>query len=322
MANLIRLKQERFVPDRDLILALTADEEGGDSNGVLWLLANHRDLIDAELAINEGGGGVARSGKYLVVEVQAAEKVYQDFRLEVHNGGGHSSLPIRNNAIARLAAGLTRLGAFEFPVRLTDTTRAYFERSAIVQADAQTAKDMRSAAKGTDQRAAARLAAASPYFNAMMRTTCVPTRLEGGHANNALPQLAAAILNCRLLPGDSPDEVRRRLVEVVADPQISVTFVGTATPSNPAPLVPELMETVDTLTRSMFPGVVVVPVMSTGATDGLYLRNAGIPTFGVDATFADLDDVRAHGRDERVGVKQYFEGLEFQYRLIKMLSVH
>src|SRR5206468_2562795 len=241
---------------------------------------------------------------------------------EVHNGGGHSSLPIRNNAIARLAAGLTRLGAFEFPVRLTDTTRAYFERSAIVQADAQTAKDMRSAAKGTDQRAAARLAAASPYFNAMMRTTCVPTRLEGGHANNALPQLAAAILNCRLLPGDSPDEVRRRLVEVVADPQISVTFVGTATPSNPAPLVPELMETVDTLTRSMFPGVVVVPVMSTGATDGLYLRNAGIPTFGVDATFADLDDVRAHGRDERVGVKQYFEGLEFQYRLIKMLSVH
>ncbi|PYR49734.1 MAG: peptidase M20 [Acidobacteria bacterium] len=322
MANLIRLKQERFVPDRDLILALTADEEGGDSNGVLWLLANHRDLIDAELAINEGGGGVARSGKYLVVEVQAAEKVYQDFRLEVHNGGGHSSLPIRNNAIARLAAGLTRLGAFEFPVRLTDTTRAYFERSAIVQADAQTAKDMRSAAKGTDQRAAARLAAASPYFNAMMRTTCVPTRLEGGHANNALPQLAAAILNCRLLPGDSPDEVRRRLVEVVADPQISVTFVGTATPSNPAPLVPELMETVDTMTRSMFPGVVVVPVMSTGATDGLYLRNAGIPTFGVDATFADLDDVRAHGRDERVGVKQYFEGLEFQYRLIKMLSVH
>jgi acetylornithine deacetylase/succinyl-diaminopimelate desuccinylase-like protein len=322
VANLIRLKQEHFIPDRDLILALTADEEGGDSNGVLWLLAQHRALIDAEFAINEGGGGVARSGKYLVIEVQSAEKVYQDFRLEVHNGGGHSSLPIRNNAIARLAAGLTRLSAFEFPVRVTETTRVYFERSAIVQADAQTAKDMRAVAKGTDQRAAVRLAAASPYFNAMMRTTCVPTRLEGGHANNALPQLAAAIVNCRLLPGDAPEEIRRKLVEVVADPQISVALVGTATPSNPATLVPELLDAVEALTRSMFPGVVVVPVMSTGATDGLYLRNAGIPTFGIDATFADLDDVRAHGRDERVGVKQFFEGLEFQYRLIKLLSEH
>ncbi len=322
VANLVRLKQEHFTPDRDLILALTADEEGGDFNGVTWLLDSHRALVDAEFAINEGGGGVARSGRNLVVEVQAAEKVYQDFRLEIHNGGGHSSLPVRNNAIARLAAGLTRLAAFEFPVRLTDITRAYFERSATVQADAQTAKDMRAVAKTTDMRAAARLAAASPYFNAMMRTTCVPTRLEAGHANNALPQLASAIVNCRLLPGEGAEEVRRRLLEIVADPQVAVTFVGSATPSNPAALLPELIESVETLTRSMFPGVVVVPVMSTGATDGLYLRNAGIPTFGVDATFADIDDVRAHGRDERVGVKQYFEGLEFQYRLIKMLSSH
>jgi acetylornithine deacetylase/succinyl-diaminopimelate desuccinylase-like protein len=322
VANLIRLKQELFTPDRDLILALTADEEGGDFNGVTWLLDSHRPLVDAEFAINEGGGGVARSGRNLVVEVQAAEKVYQDFRLEIHNGGGHSSLPVRNNAIARLAAGLTRLAAFEFPVRLTDITRAYFERSATVQADPQTAKDMRAVAKTTDVRAAARLAAASPYFNAMMRTTCVPTRLEAGHANNALPQLASAIVNCRLLPGEGAEEVRRRLLEIVADTQVAVTFVGTATPSNPAALLPELIESVETLTRSMFPGVVVVPVMSTGATDGLYLRNAGIPTFGVDATFADIDDVRAHGRDERVGVKQYFEGLEFQYRLIKMLSSH
>jgi acetylornithine deacetylase/succinyl-diaminopimelate desuccinylase-like protein len=322
VANLIRLKQEQFASDRDLILALTADEEGGDSNGVIWLLEHHRPLIDAEFAINEGGGGVARNGKYLVIEVQAAEKVYQDFKLEIHNGGGHSSLPVKNNAISRLAAGLHRLAGFEFPVKLTDTTRGYFERSAAVQADVQTARDMRSVAKTTDSRAAARLAAASPYFNAMMRTTCVPTRLEAGHANNALPQVALAIVNCRLIPGDEADEVRRKLVEVLADSQITVGFVGSATPSSPAPLFPELMEAVESLTRSMFPGVVVVPVMSTGATDGLYLRNAGIPTYGVDATFADIDDVRAHGRDERVGVKQYFEGLEFQYRLLKRLAAH
>jgi acetylornithine deacetylase/succinyl-diaminopimelate desuccinylase-like protein len=320
VATLMRLKQEQFASDRDLILALTADEEGGDSNGVVWLLEKHRKLIDAEFAINEGGGGVARNGKYLVIEVQAAEKVYQDFKLEIHNGGGHSSLPIKNNAISRLAAALSRLASFEFPVKLTDTTRVYFERSASVQADVQTARDMRSVAKTTDLRAAARLAAASPYFNAMMRTTCVPTRLDAGHANNALPQLATAIVNCRLIPGDEVDEVRRRLVDVLADPQITVSFVGSATPSNPAPLFPELMDAVESLTRSMFPGVVVVPVMSTGATDGLYLRNAGIPTYGVDATFSDIDDVRAHGRDERVGVKQYFEGLAFQYRLIKSLA--
>jgi acetylornithine deacetylase/succinyl-diaminopimelate desuccinylase-like protein len=154
----------------------------------------------------------------------------------------------------------------------------------------------------------------------MMRTTCVPTRLEGGHANNALPQLAAAVVNCRLLPGDDPEQVRRTIAEVMADPKIAVTLIGEATPSKPAEIRADVLSVVDALTRSMFPGVVVVPVMSTGATDGLYLRNAGIPTFGIDATFGDVDDVRAHGRDERVGVKQFYEGLEFQYRLIKALA--
>jgi len=321
VASLIRLKEEGFQPDRDVILALTADEEGGTFNGVEWLLKDHRDMIDAAVAINEGGNGVLKNGKYLVNEVQAAEKVYQDFRLEVKNTGGHSSLPVKDNAISHLAAGLARLGAFDFPIRLTDITRTYFERSAGVQADAKTAADMRALARTPpDMAAVGRLAASSPYFNAMMRTTCVATRLEGGHANNALPQLAAALVNCRLLPGDAPDAIRQQLVKILADAKVTVTAIDQANPSKPAILMPEVMTAVESITASMFPGVVVVPVMSTGATDGLFLRNAGIPTFGIDGTFGDIDDVRMHGRDERVGVKQYFEGLEFQYRLIKALS--
>jgi acetylornithine deacetylase/succinyl-diaminopimelate desuccinylase-like protein len=321
VANLIRLHEEHFTPNRDLILALTADEEGGKSNGVQWLLENKRDLIDAAYALNEGGGGIVRDGRYVVNEVQAAEKVYLDLRLEVRNVGGHSSLPVRDNAIARLAAGVTRLSGYDFPMRLTDITRAYFERSAAVQRDKELAADMRLVAgRAADMKAAARLAAFSPYFNAMMRTTCVPTRLEGGHANNALPQTAAAIVNCRLLPGDDADVVRERVRDVVGDRAIEVSFVDAATPSQPTTLIPEVMQAVEKITGEMFPGVVVVPAMSTGATDGLFLRNAGIPTFGVDGTFGDPDDVRAHGRDERIGVKQFYEGLEFQYRLLKVLA--
>ena len=321
VANFIRLKEERVTPDRDLILALTADEEGGSFNGVDWLLKNRRELIDAEFAINEGGGGNMRKGKYLTNEVQASEKVYQDFKLEVTNAGGHSSMPVRDNAISHLAEGLARLAALEFPVQLTDITRAYFERSAMVETDPAIAADMRALARATpDAAAAARLSAKLPYWNSMMRTTCVATRLAGGHANNALPQLATANVNCRILPGVTPESVRTRLVEVLANPRISVSFVGEAHPSAPAALRPDVMAAVEALTKEMFPGVIVVPVMSTGATDSLYLRNAGIPTFGIDGTFGDIDDVRAHGRDERVGVKQYFEGLEFQYRLIKALA--
>jgi acetylornithine deacetylase/succinyl-diaminopimelate desuccinylase-like protein len=321
VANLIRLKEEGFTPDRDLILALTADEEGGNFNGVDWLVKNHKDLIDAEFAINEGGGGTMSKGKYLTNEVQASEKVYQDFTLEVTNPGGHSSMPVKDNAIYRLAAGLSRLAAFEFPVELNDVTRQYFARSAAVETDTGVAADMRAVARPEpDSQAAARLSARLPYWNSMMRTTCVATRLAGGHANNALPQLATANVNCRILPGTSPDTIKAKLVEVLADPGIAVSFVGEAHPSAPAPLRPEVMSAVESLTKEMFPGVIVVPVMSTGATDGLYLRNAGIPTYGIDGTFGDIDDVRAHGRDERVGVKQYFDGLEFQYRLVKALS--
>jgi len=321
VANLIRLKEEGFKPQRDLILALTADEEGGTFNGVEWLVKNHKDLIDADFAINEGGGGNMRKGKYLTNEVQASEKVFQNFRLEVTNPGGHSSLPVKDNAIYHLADGLGRLGRFEFPVQLNEVTRAYFQRSADVQADPKTAADMRAAARETpDLAAAARLSAQVPYWNSMMRTTCVATMLAGGHATNALPQLASANVNCRILPGVSPASVKDKLVEVLADRKIDVSFVGDATPSKPSPLRADVMTLVESLTKEMFPGAVVVPVMSTGATDGLYLRNGEIPTYGIDGTFGDIDDVRAHGRDERVGVKQFFEGLEFQYRLIKALA--
>jgi acetylornithine deacetylase/succinyl-diaminopimelate desuccinylase-like protein len=321
VANLLRLKDEGFKPDRDIILALTADEEGGDFNGAEWLVKNHKDLIDAEFAINEGGGGNMRKGKYLSNEVQASEKVYQDFHLEVTNAGGHSSLPIKDNAIYHLAAGLARLSAFDFPVELNEVTRAYFARSADVETDPKLAADMRAVARpAPDLAAAARLSASLPYYNAMMRTTCVATKLLGGHATNALPQMASANVNCRILPGVSPAAVKAKLIEVLADPKITVAFVDEARPSKPSPLRPEIMTVVESLTKELYPGAVVIPVMSTGATDGVALRNGEIPTYGVGDVFGDMDDVRMHGKDERVGVKQYFEGLEFQYRLIKALA--
>ena len=321
VANLLRLKSEGFTPARDIILMLTADEEGGPENGVKWLIANHRPLIDAEFAINEGGGGVMRKGKYVTNEVQAAEKVYQDLRLEVRNSGGHSSMPVKDNAIYRLAAGLSRLQAFEFPAQLNEITRAYFTRAAPAQLDAQTRADMLAVAKEPmDKAAAARLSAGSAYFNSLLRTTCVATLLNGGHATNALPQLATANVNCRILPGVPVNAVVAELTKALADPGIQISLVDEATPSKPAVLRDDVMTATETIVKSMFPGVPVVPVMSTGATDGLFLRNAGIPTFGVDGLFDDIDDVRAHGRDERVGIKQFNEDLEFQYRLILALS--
>lgn len=320
-ANLIRLKQEGFTPDRDLILALTADEEGGRFNGVDWLVKNHKPLIDAELALNEGGSGQMKNGKYLINEVQASEKVYQDFRVESRNAGGHSSRPVRDNAIYHLADALARLERFDFPAHLSEVTRAYFDRMAAFQTDPTVAADMRAVARPMpDPQAVERLSASSAYYNALIRTTCVATRLEGGHANNALPQLAAANVNCRILPGEAPAAVKQQLERVFADPQVTVTFVDEATPSEPSPLTQAVMQPIESVTTAMWPGVIVVPMMATGATDGLYLRNAGIPTYGVESFFYEIDDNRAHGRDERIGVKQYFEGVEFEYRLIKALS--
>jgi acetylornithine deacetylase/succinyl-diaminopimelate desuccinylase-like protein len=321
VADLIRLKQEGYRPGHDLIVALTADEEGGSANGVEWLLQNRKDLIDAEFCLNtDGGGGELRKGVKVATELQTSEKVYLSFALEAKNSGGHSSLPIKDNAIYHLAQGLARLSAFDFPVRLNDTTRAFFERMAGIEKGPDAA-DMRAVA-GTppNEPAAARLSASSAYYNSLMRTTCVATRLEGGHADNALPQLARAIVNCRLLPGDSPEDVRATLVRVLADPAIAVTPVGAPRPSPASPLRPDVVRAVETVTGEIWPGVPVLPIMSTGATDGLYLRRAGIPVYGVSGLFDDIDDVRAHGRDERIAVWAYYDGLEFMYRLQKALA--
>jgi acetylornithine deacetylase/succinyl-diaminopimelate desuccinylase-like protein len=317
VANLIRLRREGFAPARDVILALTADEEGGDSNGVAWLLANHRDLVDADYCLTEGAGGEIHDGRYFVYDVGAAEKVYLDFWLEVRNRGGHSSLPTKDNAIYELADGLARLGRFDFPVRLNEVTRGFFDRTSRLQTG-QLAADMKSASTGAPTPDAVRRLSQSPYYNAMMRTTCVATRLEGGHADNALPQLARALVNCRILPEDSPAEIKATLARVLGS-RIAITQVGEPEPSPPSPLKPEVMRALDAQVSAMWPGVTVVPVMTTGASDGRILRKAGIPTYGI-GLWEDVNDVRAHGRDERIGVKQFDEEVEFLYRLVKTLA--
>jgi acetylornithine deacetylase/succinyl-diaminopimelate desuccinylase-like protein len=320
IANLIRYKQEGFVPARDIVVALTADEEGGDSNGVKWLLEHHRGLIDADYVLNEGGGGELKDGKAVAHGVQAAEKKYYSVALDVRNPGGHSSLPRKDNAIYQLAAALTKLAAFEFPVELNEITRSFFARMASLET-AQVAADMQAVAlPAPDQAAAARLAAKSPLFNSMMRSTCVATQLTGGHAENALPQQARAVVNCRLLPGADPRAVEQTLKQVVADEGIVFTTIWEPVASPASPLRPDLMAAVERHTTEMWPGAIVLPFMSTGATDGLYLRNAGIPTYGVEGMFTEANDVRAHGKDERVGIKAFYDAREFLYRLVKTLG--
>ena len=321
VANLIRWKQEGFRPDRDLILALETDEEILDANamGIRWLLANHRDLIDAEFALNEGGGVGLLNGKPVTHGVQTSEKVSQSFQLEVRNPGGHSSLPSKDNAIYHLADGLAKLARFDFPVQLNETTREYFRRSADV-VDPALGHDMRAAITAQPDPAALARLSNSPRFNAQLRTTCVTTMLGGGHASNALPQTARATVNCRILPGEPVDEVHKTLQRVLADEQIAVTRIGSAVLSPPSPLNPQIMRAVEGLTAEFWPGIPVVPTMSAGATDGSWLRNAGIPTYGNSGLAGDINDNRAHGKDERVLVKSYFDGLEYLYRLVKALS--
>jgi acetylornithine deacetylase/succinyl-diaminopimelate desuccinylase-like protein len=321
VANLIRFKRENFQPARDIIVALTTDEETGDFNGVEFLLKEHRALVDAGFGINEGGRGYLKAGKPLLNAVQASEKVYQSFRLEVRNKGGHSSLPVKDNAIFRLAAGLDRLARFDFPVNLNEVTRSYFERMSKIETG-QIAADMRAVAATTarpDALAAARLSA-TPYYNALMRTTCVATRLEGGHADNALPQMARATVNCRILPQETAADVEATLRRVLSDEQIGITPIAVSKPSPPSPLRPEIMGVIESLTREMWPGVPVVPIMGTGATDSLFFRQVGIPVYGVSGIFDDIDDNRTHGRDERIAVKSFYDGREFLYRLTKAFS--
>jgi acetylornithine deacetylase/succinyl-diaminopimelate desuccinylase-like protein len=318
--TMIALRRDRVPLDRDVILALTADEEGGADNGVQWLLANRRPLIDAAYVINgDGGDPLMRDGKLYARNVQASEKVYMDLRLEVHNPGGHSSLPVKENAIYRLAAALTRVGAYEFPARLNEVTRAYFTRAAAAAPDTIAAR-MRMVGESGDTAAMRRLSAGSSWFNAVLRTTCVATRLEGGHAYNALPQLAAANVNCRLLPDERPQEVVETIRRVVADTAVQVTVFAEPKPSPPSPLVPEVLQPIDSITAVMWAGAAVVPSMETGATDGLYFRNAGIPVYGVSGVALDVDDMRAHGRDERIRVDAFYQGLEFTTRLVRALA--
>jgi len=316
---LVRMKQAGVTPNRDIILALTADEEGGPDNGVDWLLKHRRDLVDAALVLNEGGGGRMRGGKYLSNTVQASEKTYMNFALEVRDKGGHSSLPTKENAIYRLAHALGRLEKHEFPVELNDVTRAFFERSAAAEGG-QTAADMRAILRTPpDPKAVARLSAV-PAYNATLRTTCVATRLEGGHADNALPQLARALVNCRAMPGHGAEEIRAALVRVVADDGVAVTVVDPGVAGPNSSLDPHLMDAVEQVSAAMWPGLAVVPLMSTGASDSRYFRLAGIPAYGVSGIFVDIDDMRMHGRDERLGVKQFYEGDEFLSRLVAKLA--
>ncbi len=317
-ANLIRMKREGTLPDRDLIVALTADEEGGSYNGVQWLLAHHRELIDAAYCLNEGGGGQMKDGKKLSNSVQLSEKLFQSYSLEATNPGGHSSRPRKDNAIYQLSSALVRISEHEFPLELDEITSAYFQKMSQFESG-ETARDMLSVSRRSDLDAATRLSK-SPYYNAVMRTTCVATQLQGGHAENALPQSARATVNCRIFPGSDPKDVQRTLEGVVADEAMRFSPLSPANPSLPSPLLPEVMDTIERITEEMWPGVPVVPTMSTGATDGLFLRNAGIPTYGVSGIFGDVDDARAHGKDERVLVSSFYEGREFLHRLVTALS--
>ena len=319
IANLIRYKREGFKPDRDIIVALTADEEGGGPyNGVHWLIKNKRGLIDAEFALNEGGWGEMAGGKKISNDLQVSEKYVINFRLEVRNKGGHSSLPVADNAIYHLAAALDRLSRFGFPLKTNDVTRAYFE--AMSKIETGSVKNDLAAVAGGSPEAMQKVAQATTAWNATLRTTCVATEIEGGHAKNALPQLAAANVNCRVLPDDAVAYVESTLKQTIADDQVSLKIDGEVSKGPSSPMREDVLRAVSRLTDTLWPGVPTVPIMVMGATDGLYLRAAGIPTYGVQGFFMDRDDIRFHGRDERMGVTAFFEGQTFLYELVKALS--
>ncbi|MGB8357734.1 MAG: M20/M25/M40 family metallo-hydrolase [Bacteroidales bacterium] len=321
VSNLIRLWQEKFLPERDIIVALTDDEEGGSFNGIQWLLANHRELINAEYCINpDGGGGDIKNGREVIMTIQTSEKVYSDFTLETHNKGGHSSLPVKDNAIYKMAGALVRLSMYDFPLDLNETSRMFFERSAQLETGQAKADMIAVSGSTVDTAAANRLAKSYPQYNSQMRTTCVATMIRGGHANNALPQTVTANINCRLLPDDNIEHVTTTLKAIINDPQIELINTYAANAGPMSPLRKDVVDAVDSITASMWKGVIVTPVMATGATDGKYLRSAGMPVYGVSGMFSDIDDVRAHGRDERIGVMEYLNGVEFMFRLMKTLS--
>ena len=315
-----QLKREGYTPKRDIILALTSDEERGDvpSNGAFWLVKNQRALIEADFGINEGGGGELKDGKPNLQRMQVAEKVYVTYELETTNPGGHSSVPRPDNAIYQLSEALTRIAKHEYPVKMSDVTKAYFERSAAFTTS-QEAADMRAVARDNPDMAAVGRLSAKAFYNAQFRTTCVTTMLEAGHAENALPQRAKATVNCRILPHDDATQVERTLKSLAGE-KVAVKRLFPPTLSPPSPLRADVLGVVEKLTSLMWPGVPVVPSMSTGATDSRFLRNIGIPMYGVSGLFVEPSDYRAHGLNERILVKQLYEGREFLYRLVKELA--
>ena len=322
VANLMRYRTEKYIPDRDIVLALTCDEEiiPSPHNGVEFLLKNHRSLLDAELALNEGGGGqLDKSGKRVRLTIQAGEKVFQSYRLEATNPGGHSAQPRRDNALYDLARGLARLGDFEFPAKLLPVTRASFARMAGILTG-QVAEDMKAvAAEPPDASAIARLSR-TPSYNAQLRTTCVATMADAGEATNSLPQRARAVVNCRVLPGESVAEVRSTLTRVLDNERITVTPMGNAVLSPPAPLDERILGPVQSIAMAMWPGVPLVPTMSAGATDSRFLNNAGIPTYGISGMFNEPETSGVHAVNERLPVRSLYEGQEFLYRLVKALA--
>jgi acetylornithine deacetylase/succinyl-diaminopimelate desuccinylase-like protein len=302
------------------VIALTADEESGPHNGALYLVRQHPELVEAALVFNEGGGGVIKDGKYVANTVQTAEKTYQTFSLEITNAGGHSSVPRGDNAIYQLATALNRIEAFEFPVRMNETTRAYFNGIA-----GQDTGERASMLYGLLEESAASASVKHfrdvPEINARLRTTCVATQLEAGHAENALPQRASATVNCRVFPGVSVKEVGKMLLRVADVPSMTLTPKWDALFSDASPLDDSIMKPIREITTSMWPGAIVLPTMSTGATDSTFFRNAGVPVYGVSGIFTEFGDNRIHGRDERLLKRSFYEGLEFLYRLTRSVVV-
>jgi acetylornithine deacetylase/succinyl-diaminopimelate desuccinylase-like protein len=318
MTSFIRFLREGYRPQRDLIIVFSSDEETGMTS-IRHLVGEHPLVSRATLALNtDAGGGEIRNDRNVIFGVQASEKVYQTYQLEVRNPGGHSSVPVDDNAINRLAAGLTRLAEHRFPVQLNEITRTYFLRTA--ELGGEHAVDMRLVAGDVPDPAAAERLSGSPQYNAQLRTTCVATMLQAGHAENALPQSARATVNCRVLPGEPVDEVDATLRRVLADPAIRLSRVQEPTLSPPSPLTPELLGTIERLAALHFPGTVVIPHMSTGATDGLHTRNAGIPTYGISAMFSVPGETRAHGLNEQVRARSFYDALDFWYDLLRAVG--
>ncbi|MDX1517315.1 MAG: M20/M25/M40 family metallo-hydrolase [Woeseiaceae bacterium] len=319
VANLIRYRNEGFEPNRDLIVMLTADEET-TGKGALLLANEYRELIDAEFALNTDGGLVMmRDGRAGAFIMQTSEKVYVTYRLEALDPGGHSSLPRSDNPISRIARTLAALHEFRFPIDLNETTRTFFERWATLAPP----EDRSLIAQLLSGEGGAELSAAldrNPYYNALARTTCVATQVSGGHAENALPQTATAVINCRVLPQSPTDGVRATLRALAEPNGVSITETYSPMPSPPSPLDPDIVEPIESIAQEFWPGIVLIPEMSTGATDGLFVRNVGIPVYGISAIAEDPDDIRAHGQDERIRIDAFDDATEFWYRLVKRLA--